>query len=52
MKAIISSIHRFVREEDAPTTMEYGLLVTLIAIVAIAGVSLLGQGVVKLFKMP
>lgn len=50
MKEFISSVTRFVREEDAPTMMEYGLLIMLIAILAISGVSLLGQGVVKLFK--
>ena len=40
---------RFLKEEDAPTMVEYGLLVTLIAIVVIAGATALGGGVNQAF---
>jgi Flp pilus assembly pilin Flp len=43
-------LKRLVREEDAPTLMEYGLLVILIAFVALAGVTLLGGAVGNLFQ--
>ena len=38
--------------EDAPTMVEYGLLVALIAIVAIIGVAVFGEGVSSLFLVP
>ncbi len=49
MKRLFSSIKRFVKDEDAPTMMEYGLLVVLIAFVAIIGVTALGTAVNTLF---
>ncbi len=41
---------RFFKEEDAPTMVEYGLLVALIAIVVIAGATLLGTKVLGTFN--
>ena len=41
---------RFFKEEDAPTFMEYGLLLALIALVAALGVSIFGEGVASLFQ--
>lgn len=38
-------ITRFLLEEDGQTLVEYGLLVSLIALIAIAGVSIFGRGV-------
>ena len=40
---------RFVRSEDGQDLLEYGLLVTLIALVAVAAVSTLGQTVYNVF---
>lgn len=45
MNSMMNSLKRFVREEDAPTMVEYGLLVALIAVVCIAAVSLLGSNI-------
>jgi Flp pilus assembly pilin Flp len=50
MKHAIRRLKLLLREEDAPTMMEYGLLVILIAFVAIVGVTLLGQAVGNLFQ--
>jgi pilus assembly protein Flp/PilA len=49
MKRLMPALKRFVCDETAPTMMEYGLLVILIGIVAIAGVTLLGTSVNTLF---
>jgi Flp pilus assembly pilin Flp len=45
-----SGLARFLQEETAPTMMEYGLLVILIAIVAIVGVTALGTAVGTMFQ--
>ncbi len=42
-------MREFLLNEDAPTFFEYALLVALIAIVAIAGITLLGSKVGALF---
>lgn len=49
MSKYLSKVSSFLREEDAPTMVEYGLLVALIAVVAAAGVSTLGGGINTLF---
>ena len=36
---------RFLMEEEGQTLVEYGLLVSLIALIAVAGVSIFGHGV-------
>jgi pilus assembly protein Flp/PilA len=38
-----------IRDEEGATMVEYGLLVALIALVAIAGVTTLGTGLKNLF---
>ena len=50
MKGLLQAVHRFVADESAPTMMEYGLLVILIAFVAIVGVTALGLAVGGLFE--
>ena len=40
---------QFFRDEEAPTFMEYALLITLIALIAALGVGVFGQGVSALF---
>jgi pilus assembly protein Flp/PilA len=57
MSKLINGLKRFVREEEAPTMVEYGLLVVLIALVVVAGATLLGTAVNGTFtdaagKMP
>ena len=49
MSKILSNVKSFLREEDAPTMVEYGLLVALIAVVAAAGVTTLGGNINTLF---
>jgi pilus assembly protein Flp/PilA len=49
MSKILSNVKSFLREEDAPTMVEYGLLVALIAVVAAVGVGTLGGNINLLF---
>ncbi len=50
MKRLVGFVMKFLVDEEAPTLMEYGLLVILIAFVAIVGVTLLGTAVGNLFQ--
>ncbi len=45
-----SRLKRLVREEDAPTMAEYGLLLVFIALVVAAGAIVLGNGISTLFN--
>lgn len=45
-----SIARRFSREETGATAVEYGLIVGLIAIVIIAGVTLLGNNLLGMFN--
>lgn len=47
MLGIIDSL---IRDESGATMVEYGLLVSLVAIVALAGVKLLGTNTSTLYK--
>jgi pilus assembly protein Flp/PilA len=49
MTKFIASAKKFVASEDAPTMVEYGLLVALIALVVAAAAVVLGQNVSSLF---
>ena len=49
MQKFASAVKKFVNEEDAPTMVEYGLMVALIAVVCIAAVTLLGTNVRAVF---
>ena len=44
-------ITRFVQEEEGPILVEYGLLVSLIALVVIAVLTLLGRKVQTVFNV-
>ena len=48
----ITSMVRLLRDEEAPTMVEYGLLIALIALIAFAGIALFGNGVSQLFQVP
>ena len=50
MQKFASAVKKFVNEEDAPTMVEYGLLVALIAIVVAIAATLLGTGIAGLFS--
>ncbi len=50
MRNFVASAKKFIKSEDAPTMVEYGLLVALIAIVVAAAAVTLGQNVSTLFK--
>ena len=43
-------IRRFVREEEGATAIEYGLIAALIAVVIIAGVTLVGTNLNTMFN--
>lgn len=49
MAQFVNSVKRFVKEEDAPTMVEYGLLVALIALIVAVAAALLGSGISTLF---
>ena len=49
-KTLVKVVKRFVREEDAPTAVEYGLMVALIAVVVIAGATALGTSTLGVFN--
>jgi Flp pilus assembly pilin Flp len=49
MKGLMTALGRFVRGNDGQDLLEYALLVALIALVAIAGVTTVGQSVYDLF---
>ena len=43
MTQMLSAVHRLLRHEDGQDLIEYGLLAALIAIVAIIGVTTVGE---------
>jgi pilus assembly protein Flp/PilA len=49
MTKFVASAKKFIKSEDAPTMVEYGLLVALIAIVVAIAAKTLGQSVSTLF---
>ncbi len=50
MSKYIVSAQKFVNSEEAPTMVEYGLLVALIALVVAVAAVILGQNVSTLFN--
>lgn len=50
MKRFLNAVRTFVREQDAPTSVEYGVMVALIAAVVIAGATILGQNTNAIFQ--
>ena len=49
MQKFRSAVKKFVTEEDAPTMVEYGLLVALIAVAVTVAATALGTGISGLF---
>ncbi len=49
MRYVLAGISRLVRRDDGQDLLEYGLLVVLIAILAMGAVSTLGQTVLTVF---
>lgn len=49
MSTLYNGLKRFVKEEEAPTMVEYGLLVALIALAVVAGATLLGTNINTMF---
>jgi Flp pilus assembly pilin Flp len=49
MRAVIVAVGRLVRHEEGQDLLEYGLLMVLIAILAIGAISSLGQTVLNVF---
>ena len=47
---MITTLKTMIRDEEGATMVEYGLLVALIALVAIVGVTLLGKNLNTLFS--
>lgn len=49
MKTLQKMVIRFMNDEQGATAIEYGLLVALIALVMVAGATLIGTGLSTLF---
>jgi Flp pilus assembly pilin Flp len=49
MHSLYAELHRLFKEEDAPTMVEYGLLLLLIALAVAASALVLGNGISTLF---
>jgi len=49
MKALQQRVKHFIESEDGPTATEYAVMLALIIIVAIAGITLLGNKVNDIF---
>jgi pilus assembly protein Flp/PilA len=49
-KIMLNLLKKFVKEEEGATMVEYGLMVALIALVVIAGATVLGQEIRDLFS--
>lgn len=49
MDKFLNATRRFLRDEEGVTAIEYGLIAALIAVVLIAGATLVGDGLDKLF---
>ena len=45
MSKLVKGFHRFVHEEDAPTMVEYGLLVAVIALIVVVAAQTLGTAI-------
>jgi Flp pilus assembly pilin Flp len=45
MQAVLTALNRLVGEDEGQDLVEYGLLVVLLAVVAIAGITYLGNAV-------
>lgn len=50
MKALVNRVKSFVVSEDGPTATEYAVMLALIIIVAMAGITLLGNKVNSIFS--
>ena len=50
MRKILVRVKRFLREEDAPTAVEYGVMVALIAAVVIVGATAIGVSTNTVFS--
>ena len=46
---MLTSLKNFLRDDEGATMVEYGLMVALIAVVCIAAVTLMGQGISGMF---
>lgn len=49
MKALVNRAKSFLASEDGPTATEYAVMLALIIIVAMAGITLLGEKVNTIF---
>jgi pilus assembly protein Flp/PilA len=49
MKKLLMSVGNFMQEEDGVTAIEYGLLAALIAVMIVAGATLIGKNLDTLF---
>lgn len=50
MSKLFAVVKSFLREEDAPTAVEYGVMVALIAAVVIGGATVLGVNTEAVFQ--
>ena len=49
LKSVVSSLFRFVKDEDGPTAVEYAVMLALIIVVCIGAITALGSNANKTF---
>ena len=49
-RQVLSALTKFVNDEDAPTMVEYGLLVAVIALIVVAGAAFFGTKLSTFFN--
>lgn len=50
MTSILSAVHRFLREEDGPTAVEYAVMLSMIVMVCITAIGAIGQNTATHFQ--
>ena len=50
MKRLLTSLQRFLRDEDGPTAVEYAVMLALIIVVCIAAITTLGSNAKATFN--
>jgi pilus assembly protein Flp/PilA len=50
LKSVVSSLFRFVKEEDGPTAVEYAVMLALIIVVCITAITTLGSNANNTFS--
>ena len=50
MNSLVTSLRRFLRDEDGPTAVEYAVMLALIVVVCLAAITTLGSNANNVFN--